>query len=74
MVKPTVLAKTSFDVLTADTASLQSLLRRGIVNNVAIFEVYLAQISQHDEYLHAMIQITPLPSLKASARALDQER
>lgn len=66
--------KCILDVLTADTAHLQTLLRGGKINSSGLVDVYLAQLHKQDGYLHAMIQLTSLPLLKSTAEVLDRER
>jgi amidase len=67
-------SETPLNVFTADTADLQSFLQKGSINSSSLVDVYLAQISKHDHYLHAMIQLTPLSVLRSTAEALDLER
>jgi amidase len=62
------------DLLTADTKVLQQMLTAGSITSAGLVDAYLAQIRKHDDYLHAMIQTTPLSILKASAQTLDEER
>lgn len=66
--------KAIFDVLTADVRTLQRLLGRGAVNNSSLVDRYLAQIEKHDDYLHALIQVTPRDLLVKRAGELDGER
>lgn len=66
--------KSLVNVLTADTAQLQLLLQRGTINSSSLVDSYLAQISKHDHYLHAMLQLTPLSLLRSTAESLDTER
>lgn len=46
------------DVLTSGIRSLESLLRQGHVTSRCLVDAHLAQIEEHDSYLHAMIQTT----------------
>lgn len=62
------------NLLTADTAHLQSLLHKGTINSSFLVDTYLAQISKHDHYLHAMIRLVPQPLLRSTAESLDIER
>lgn len=63
-----------FDVLTSDIQSIQTLLGSGTMCSTQLVEAYLAQIHQHDEYLHAMICTAPKASLHEIAIGLDMER
>jgi amidase len=62
------------NLLTADAAYLQSHLQKGTINSSFLVDAYLAQISKHDQYLHAMIQLVPQPLLRSTAESLDLER
>ncbi|PSN63897.1 amidase signature enzyme [Corynespora cassiicola Philippines] len=64
----------AISVLTADAVQLQNLLQSGQVDSMALIEAYLDQINKHDDYLHAMIQLAPLPLLQRRAMKLDKER
>ncbi|KAM7183330.1 putative glutamyl-tRNA amidotransferase subunit A [Naviculisporaceae sp. PSN 640] len=66
--------KASLDVLTADVKTLQNLLRSGQETTRSLVAAYLAQIGKHDDYLCAMIHITPRDYLYAEADQLDMER
>jgi hypothetical protein len=63
-----------FDVLTADVKLLQALLSNGSTSSVDLVEAHVNQIRKHDGYLHAMLSMPPVQDLKATARALDEER
>lgn len=71
---PNMPPKPLLNVLTADTAYLQSLLQHGSITSASLVDTYLAQIEKHDQYLKAVIQLTPLPLLRATAERLDFER
>jgi amidase len=62
------------DVLRTDTQSLQKLLEAGEVKSVDLVGIYLAQIKNHDGYLHSMITIAEEPTLREAAERLDAER
>lgn len=64
----------SIDVLTSDIKTLEALLRNGQITSRCLVEAYLAQIAKHDDYLHAMIQITPRELLFERADSLDEGR
>ncbi|KAH6868972.1 amidase signature domain-containing protein [Thelonectria olida] len=64
----------ALNLLTADTKTLQQMLTSGTITSAGLIDAYLAQIQKHDDYLHAMIQITPLNMLEAAAKTLDEER
>lgn len=64
----------SIDVLTSDIKTLEALLRNGQTTSRCLVEAYLAQIEKHDDYLHAMIQITPRELLFERADSLDKGR
>lgn len=72
---PTIVGQSaSIDVLTSDIKTLQVLLRNGQTTSRCLVEAYLAQIEKHDDYLHAMIQITPRELLFERADSLDKGR
>ena len=58
------------DVLTADVKSLQELLTDHKTTSQHLMEFYLAQIKNHDDCLHAMIQTTPRDLALDRARVL----
>lgn len=62
------------DVLTSDIKVIETLLRHGHTTSRFLVEAYLAQIEKHDNYLHAMIQITPKELLFERADSLDKGR
>jgi amidase len=65
---------TAVDLLTIDAKGLQSLLANGGLTSLDLVRQCLAQIQQHDGYLHAMIKTTPIQILEETARSLDRER
>lgn len=72
---PTIVGPTAgIDVLTSDIKAIETLLRNGRTTSRFLVEAYLAQIEKHDDYLHAMIQITPKKLLFERADSLDKER
>ncbi|KAK7738882.1 hypothetical protein SLS63_002219 [Diaporthe eres] len=72
---PTIVGQSaSIDVLTSDIKTLEALLRNGQSTSRCLLEAYLAQIEKHDDYLHAMIQVTPRELLFERADSLDKGR
>ncbi|KAJ5083647.1 hypothetical protein N7456_013074 [Penicillium angulare] len=67
-------AEEDIDLLTIDAKALQALFNQGKITSLDLVRKYLAQISRHDENLHAMIWTTPLDLLEAKAKLLDEER
>lgn len=63
-----------FDPLTATVSDLQAGLQEGKFDSVYLVNTYLAQIQKHNDYLHAVLSVAPLPLLLEQAEALDAER
>jgi len=63
-----------FSLLQITATELQQLLTRGKLTSVELIKRYLTQITQYNEQLRAVIQITPESLLLARARMLDEER
>ncbi|KAI4870985.1 putative glutamyl-tRNA amidotransferase subunit A [Hypoxylon rubiginosum] len=63
-----------FDVLTADVETIQGLLSCGNITSENLVDLYLAQISKHDGFLHAMIETASREILLRQAHDLDTER
>jgi amidase len=63
-----------FDVLTADTKTLQALLEKGSIKSTHLVNIYLNQIQRHDDHLHGMLTMPSRESLQKIAVALDKER
>ncbi|KAH6623823.1 amidase signature domain-containing protein [Chaetomium tenue] len=64
----------SINLLTIDAKGLQSLLADGKLTSLDLVGQCLAQIQQHDSYLHAIIETTPVHILRETAIPLDRER
>lgn len=64
----------SINLLTIDAKGLQSLLADRKFTSLDLVRQCLAQIQQHDGYLHAMIETTPVHILEETATSLDRER
>ena len=64
--------KATFDVLTATASDLQKKLAIGDIRSVEIVELYLAQIEKHNDYLRAVLELSP--RAKEFAEELDNER
>lgn len=72
-----MLAKRSFDLLTATAGDVRRLLEAGEATSTELVKVYLGQIAKHNHEglkLNAMISTAALDSLLSEARALDKER
>lgn len=63
-----------FDPLTATVSDLQAGMKDGKFDSVCLVNAYLAQIRKHNDYLHAVLSLAPLPLLLRQAEALDAER
>lgn len=60
------------DCLTITAAELQDLLTAGKITSVKLVESYITQISNHDDYLRAVLSICP--TALRQAKRLDAER
>ena len=65
---------TSLDLLVATAGDLQRGLSSGQLTSVELVDAYLAQIENHDDYLHAIISKPPRARLVEQAKKLDEER
>lgn len=64
----------TLDLLRLTASDIQSSLSTGKVSSVELVEAYLEQISSHDGYLHAMIDVAPKKQLLQRAEEMDAER
>ncbi|KAE8443929.1 hypothetical protein EG329_001239 [Mollisiaceae sp. DMI_Dod_QoI] len=64
--------KDAFDVLTATASDLQKKLTDGDISSVQIVQQYLAQIEKHNDYLRAVLELSP--HAQEIALKLDSER
>jgi amidase len=63
---------TKMDCLTITAAELQDLLTARKVTSVTVVESYIEQISRHNNYLRAVLEICP--TAMQQAKRLDEER
>lgn len=63
-----------FDPLTITSPGLQVLLQKGTLTSTEIVDVYLKQITKHNDKFHAVLSTIPPELLKARISELDAER
>lgn len=64
--------KPTFVALVITAGELQAQLSAGKLTSVHVADSYIAQIQAHNDYLHAVLEISPIA--KEIARELDEER
>jgi hypothetical protein len=64
----------SINLLTATVSELQEKLSEGKTTSKALVQLYLDQITNHNDYLKAVIATAPEDALKEIANDLDNER